>query len=126
MKDIPDEIVVEFGYQIADRVLQPGRPGPIRHHPADDVLGLFRVAGPTELPGFRGLGRWGQRVGGGGSILRVGWESGWGFGGWGVGCGSGLGGWGFGGAEEAEEREGLGVGEAGAPLGGFRERNESH
>lgn len=56
MKDIPDEVVVEFGYQIPDRVLQPGRPDPTRHHSTDYVLRLFRVPNSMLPPRSWALG----------------------------------------------------------------------
>lgn len=71
MEDVPYERGVEFGDDGADRVLEAGGPGPVRHHPADDGLGLFwgsggflalvcvRLGGWLVL-GFRGRG-WRRR-----------------------------------------------------------------
>lgn len=41
VEDVADEGRVEPGDQGADRVLEPGGPGTVRHHPADNNLEFF-------------------------------------------------------------------------------------
>ena len=121
VEDVPDEWGVELWGHGTDRVLEAGGPGAVRHHPADDGLGLFGGLGlGMGMGSSRGccvglggrlLGFWGRRRMGGVGMWKVGFGEGFGRGGGEAGEGGGGGGSGNdegGGGSPSEE---LGIGE---------------